>query len=65
LDAQSSVIELPNGDLVSALDLIDEAILAWAAGTAAEQESMKTLLDAMNNNDQVTYLLSRPCAVVP
>ena len=65
LDSQSSVIELPNGDLVSALDLIDEAIEEWAFGTAAEQDSMKSLLDAMNNNDQVSYLLSEPCPVVP
>ncbi|MEO1998700.1 MAG: hypothetical protein ABGZ17_25930 [Planctomycetaceae bacterium] len=64
LHSQSSVIELPNEDLVSALHLIDEAILDWASGTAIEQDSMKSLLDAMNNKDHVTDLLCDPCAVV-
>ena len=65
LDSQDAVIELPNGDLISASELIDQAILDWFDGSAAEQDATKTVLDTLNNNDQVVYLLFAPCDVVP
>ncbi len=57
------VIQLPDGSWASAQSLIDAAIAAWASGSADEQNAIKDLLDALNNNDAVNFIHYYPCAV--
>jgi hypothetical protein len=52
-----------DGVWVSASDLIDQAIAAWESGTAADQDAIKDLLDAYNNDDALLYIHYYPCDV--
>jgi hypothetical protein len=52
-----------DGDFVSAQSLIDQAISAWATGTDAERVAIKDILDALNNNDAVSFVPESPCPV--
>lgn len=64
LDDPAAAIELPGGGMISAAQLVSDAIAIWESGTAAEQVEMKTLLDGFNNNDAVPFIHFNPCAVV-
>ena len=63
LDDPGATIQI-DGTWVSAGSLIDDAIAAWASGTAAEQTEMTELLDSLNNNDAVAFIRYYPCPVV-
>ena len=64
LDDPAATIELPDGTLVSASDLIDAAIAAWSTGTATEQNNMQQLLNSLNESDAVPFIHYYPCPVV-
>ncbi len=64
LDGMNTSIELPDGTLASAGSLIDAAIDEWTSGDAEGQDSLKSLLDALNNNDAVHYIHAVPCSVL-
>jgi len=62
-----AMIYVPGGDWMSTSDIIDAAIAAWQSGSVAERDAIQTLLDALNNNDAVEYVLDDPgaCAPIP
>jgi hypothetical protein len=64
LDDPGAAIMLPDGSLVGASDLIDEAIAIWAGGDASAQNAMASLLDGLNNDDALTVVPTTPCEVV-
>jgi hypothetical protein len=41
-------------------DLIALAVLTWETGTAAEQDAIKTVLDGLNNDDNVLHIIWSP-----
>jgi hypothetical protein len=55
-----ATIMLPSGAWVSTSDLIDAAIAAWCSGTDDERVAITGILDALNNNDHVKYILDGP-----
>jgi hypothetical protein len=61
LDDPDALIELPDLTWATASSLIAEAIAIWSSGTAAEQNAMQELLNALNNNDAVAYVPAAPC----
>lgn len=63
LDGPAAVIELPGGGLASAQSLIDEALAAWAGDDAEAQNAIKSLLDALNNTDDLRFVFAEPCPV--
>ena len=63
LDDMGATIELPDGSLISASDLIANAIAAWTSGTAEEQNAMQELLNALNESDAVPFVHYFPCPV--
>jgi hypothetical protein len=60
LDSEDALIELSDGTLVAAGDLIDEAIDAWLYGTDSEQVAIKSVLDELNNSDALSYVPASP-----
>ena len=64
LDDYGAYIELPDGTLVSAQSLIDEAIAAWASDDAVWQNNMATLLDTLNNSDALPFIYYNPPPVI-
>jgi hypothetical protein len=63
LDGVGTVITLPDGSNVAAIDLINQAIDLWASGTGAEQTAMESLLDTLNNSFAVTFIHYDPCPI--
>lgn len=62
-----AMIYVPGEGWMSTSDIIDAAIAAWDTGSVAERDAIQTLLDALNNNDAVEYVLDDPgdCAPIP
>lgn len=68
LDHPGATISLPDGSTATGLGLVEAAVTAWSSGTAEEQNSLKTLLDTLNNateSDPVIFVHYYPCEVVP
>jgi len=63
LDDLAATIVLPDGSLVSASALTDEAVEAWAHGDDATRNQVAGRLDALNNNDAVPFVHYFPCTV--
>jgi hypothetical protein len=62
----SAMIQLPDTTWVSSGKLINDAIAAWQGTNAFEQNKIKDLLDALNNQDEtnpVVYIPDNPCPV--
>lgn len=55
-----ATIMLPSGDWVPTSDLIDAAIAAWCDGTDDARVAITGILDALNNNNAVPYILDGP-----
>lgn len=53
-------VQLPNGDMVSTGELIEQAELVWAFGTDEERRSLALTFDQMNNNDTVEATVPAP-----
>lgn len=64
LDSEGALIFLPDGSLAAAGDLIADAIEAWETGTGAEQTAIKTVLDDLNNQDDLQYVPASPVGPV-
>lgn len=60
LGGTSAAIEVSPGNFVSAQSLIEQAESAWATGTDAERVAIKDILDALNNNDAVSFVPESP-----
>ncbi|MHC4937438.1 MAG: hypothetical protein ACYTHK_00535 [Planctomycetota bacterium] len=63
LDHMEATITLPNGTLATASSLISDAIDAWKNGSDTERTTIKTLLDKLNNTDELIFVYYFPCAV--
>ena len=63
LDSPGATILLPDGTWITASDLINQAISAWASGTSVEQTAIKNVLDTLNNSDVVPFISYNPCPV--
>lgn len=64
LDCPDAAIQLPDGSCVSASVLIAEAIAAWSSGDGAAATAMASLLDSLNNDDDVPFICFYPCPIV-
>lgn len=62
-DDPHTAIRLPNGTVVVAATLIDQAITAWTSGTAADQNAIAQQLDLLNNSDALEFVHFNPCAM--
>ena len=60
LDGEDAYLELSDGSLVTAGDLVAEAIFVWNYGTDAEIVAMQTLLESYNSSDAVYYVPVNP-----
>ncbi len=63
-----ATIYVPGEGWVTTSGIIADAIAAWQSGSPAERVAMAALLDALNNNDAVEYVLDNPpttCVPVP
>ncbi len=56
LDDPGAYLERSDGSLVSASDLIEQAIYAWNYGSDAEVVAMQELLESFNSSDAVYYV---------
>ena len=63
LGGSGATLQLPDGTWVNAGDLINQAINTWSSGTAAEQTTIKTVLDQLNNGDAIPFVHAAPCDV--
>jgi len=52
-----------NGNWVDSADLIQDAIAVWSNGTGAQQTSMSSLLDSLNNSSSVEFISVVPCEI--
>jgi hypothetical protein len=59
-----TIIQLPDGTLVSAQSLIDAAINAWAGNDAVLQNSIESLLDYLNNSDNLLFISNYPGPII-
>ena len=64
LDDPDATIELPDGTLISASALIDQAIAIWESGSDAERTEMQELLNALNESDALPFVHYFPCDVI-
>jgi hypothetical protein len=64
LDDPDATIELPDGTLISAYDLIGDAIAAWTSSTAEEQNAMQELLNALIESDALPFVHYYSCPVI-
>jgi hypothetical protein len=63
LDDPGATIELPDGSLISASDLIADAIAVWESGSDADRTAMQELLNALNESDTVPFVHYFPCEI--
>jgi hypothetical protein len=64
LDGPEAVIFEPTLGWVSAADVIDAAIAAWASPTTDDDKVWEPILDGLNNDDDVPFIHWYPCEVV-
>ncbi len=60
LDSGDAYLELSDGSLISANDLIGEAIAAWNTGTDAEVVAIQELLESYNSGDAIGFVPASP-----
>jgi len=58
-----TAIELPGGTRAPIIDLVDDAIAAWASDDADVQRAAERLLDALNNSDSMPFSHAELCQV--
>ena len=56
-------IQVPDGTWATAQSIIDGALSAWSGGIP-DQNSTAVLLDQLNNNGTLEYILPTPCPVI-